>query len=129
MPFLGNKGINAAAAMPIFRSFRMPDTPFLPPFTGHIVTGSGSVSAKLQADGGIAYIITFETVEPPALIASWYKGAFQLYDWKLDTANQRFSLSARHGNNAETRVFMMSSKKVGVSTQVQLYYRYIGKDI
>lgn len=128
MPVLGTNSNNAAEARPLVQSFRMPDTPFLPPYKGRIVTGA--YSAKPQSDGGIAYSITFEAAEQPAQVLNWYKAAFQLYDWKQENdSSAQYRLAAQHGSNVNTQIFLMSPRKAGAATQVQLYYRYVGTDI
>src|SRR5262249_7173676 len=119
---------NAADAKPSLRPFHMPDTPYLPPYRGRIV--AGDYSAALQPDGGIAYSITFEAAEQPAQVLDWYKTAFQLYSWKLDgNSPAQYRLAAQHGKNVTTSIFLMSPRKAGANTQVQLFYRCVGKDI
>ncbi len=113
----------AAEAKPVVPAFRLPDTPFLPPYTGRIV--SGITSTIPQNDGGIAYIITFETAEQPEQVMNWYKTAFNLYRWKIDDQETaQYRISAQHGQNVATNVSLKSPKKLGASAQVQLYYRY-----
>jgi hypothetical protein len=106
----------------------MPDTPFLPPYTGRIV--AGDVSIKAEQDGGISYNITFETAEQPAQVLNWYKSVFQMYDWNLENQESaQYRLSAQHGKNVESNIFLLSPRKPGAAVQVQLYYRYVGRDI
>lgn len=117
-----------ASAKGTIQSFRMPDTPFLPPYTGRIV--AGDVAAAQQPDGGIAYSITFETQEQAAVVLDWYKAAFQAYSWNLnDKDAAQYRLCAQHGRNVESNIFLMSPRKPGAKVQVQLYYRYVGREI
>lgn len=104
---------------------RMPDTPYLPPYSGRII--SSDVSASRQADGGISYTITLETAEHPTQIIAWYKSAFQQYGWACDGQNNQYSLNAQHGNNISTSINLMSPKRTsGAVSHVKLCYRYFG---
>jgi hypothetical protein len=124
----GGNSNNAAVAKPTTQPFHMPDTPYLPPYMGRIV--AGDYSSALQPDGGIAYSITFEAAEQPAQVLNWYRTAFQMYSWKLDANSPaQFRLAAQHGKNLTTNIFLMSPRKAGANTQVQLFYRCVGKDI
>lgn len=117
-----------AEAKGIMQTFHMPSTPFLPPYTGRIV--AGDVSTAPQPDGGIAYAITFETAEQANVVIDWYKAAFQAYSWNLDDKGAaQYRLCAQHGKNVESNIFLLSPKKPGARVQVQLYYRYVGRDI
>lgn len=108
--------------------FHMPDTPFLPPYTGRIV--AGNVTSAEQPDGGIAYSITFETAEQANVVLDWYKAAFQAYSWNLnDKDAASYKLCAEHGDNVKSNIFLMSPRKPGARVQVQLYYRYVGRNI
>lgn len=125
--FSGFAASCTAEAKPVIEAFRLPSTPFLPPYTGRIV--SGDCTAVPQQDGGITYLITFETAEQPAQVLSWYKSAFQMYSWNLNEAGKaQFRLAAQR-KNVESEVFLLSPKKAGAGVQVQLYYRYLGKEI
>lgn len=118
----------AAPAKAPAKPFHLPDTPFLPPYCGRIV--SGNVSSTPQTDGGIVYTITFETAEQPHQIINWYKIAFQQYGWNCDRQEPtQYSLSAQHGKNIASNVALMSATKKGARAQVQLSYRYVGRDI
>lgn len=112
----------------LLRNFKMPDTPFLPPYCGRIV--SGEVLKDAQADGGISYCLTFETAEQPTQVIGWYKKALELYGWNFDKQEvEQFHLSAHHGSNIVTNIFLLSPRKAGAAAQVQMYYRYRGKDM
>lgn len=109
-------------------TFRQPDTPFLPPYTGRIVYGN--VSTAAQPDGGIAYTITFETAEHPVQVLNWYKLAFQQYGWNFEgTGQTSYRICGQHGKNVESSISLMSPTKQGASAQVQVYYRYAGQEI
>jgi hypothetical protein len=108
--------------------FRHPDTPFLPPFCGTVV--SGDVNASPQGDGGIIYTITFETTERPDSIINWYRGAFQQNGWALaQECPGQYSINAQHGKNINSSISLSSPKRKSASAQVRLYYRYVGRDI
>jgi len=107
---------------------RMPDTPYLPPYSGRII--SSDVSASRQADGGISYTITLETAEHPTQIINWYKAAFLQYGWACETqGNNQYSLNALHGNNISTSINLMSPKRnSGAASHLKLCYRYFGTE-
>ena len=119
---------SAAEAKPMVQAFRHPSTPFLPPYTGRIV--AGDYTTVPQADGGVTYLITFEAAEQPHQVLNWYKSAFQNYSWSVDAQQPaQYKLVAQHGSNVESNIFLLAPRKPGAGVQVQLYYRYIGKEI
>lgn len=124
-----SEAINSGAeAKPLVQAFRLPDTPFLPPYSGRIVYGD--VSTIPQTDGGIAYVITFETAEKPEQVLTWYKSAFEIYKWNIaEDASAQYRLRALHGKNVASNIFLLSPRKTGSNAQVQLYYRYGGREI
>lgn len=129
LPFL----LNPAEANPLLPAqqwaykFRLPDTPFLPPYAGSII--SAQAAGNPQADGGIIYTINFETAEQPSQVLSWYRLAFQQYGWLLESnQNGTFTLNAQHGQ-IKTSITLTSPRKRGARSQVQLYYRYAGKEV
>lgn len=127
MPTFSIADANAAQAKPICQTFHLPDTPYLPPYTGRIV--KGDFSSQPQPDGGIAYLITFEAQEQPEQVLSWYKSAFQLYQWNIDkNQSAQYRLTAQR-KNIESNLFLLSPRQADSRVQVQLYYRYVGRDI
>ena len=128
IPVFANSTNLSVQARSIAATFRLPDTPFLPPYCGRIV--SGDVLSTPLADGGIAYSITFEAAEQPNQVITWYKSALQMYGWNFSQEESgQYRLRAQHGHNIVSDIYLLSPRKSGACTQVQLYYRYVGHEI
>ena len=126
-PVSANNAANLNQVKTTAAAVKMPDTPFLPPYSGRII--SSQVVSHRQPDGQLVYTIGLTTAEQPSQVINWYNAALQNYGWSADAPTDgQMGLSAHHGTNISATITLMEAKKnSGAGCYITLSFRFYGQ--